>query len=151
VTQKQQARKHESTKSKKGENMIRLEQRLDDALEHLIHTTIGCCISVHRALGPGLLESIYRKAICLELGACGLSFETEKMIPVTYREVLLCRQRLDLVVDQKLVLEIKSVERLAPVHHAQVRSYLRASGMRVGLLINFNVPLLPDGIRRIVC
>jgi GxxExxY protein len=73
------------------------------------------------------------------------------MIPVTYREVLLCRQRLDLVVDQKLVLEIKSVERLAPVHHAQVRSYLRASGMRVGLLINFNVPLLPDGIRRIVC
>lgn len=131
--------------------MIRLEQRLDDALEHLIHMTIGCCIAVHRALGPGLLESIYRKAICLELGACGLSYETEKLLPVTYREVLLCHQRFDLVVDQKLLLEIKSVERLAPVHHAQVRSYLRASGMRVGLLINFNVPLLPDGIRRIVC
>ena len=131
--------------------MIRLEQRLDDALEHLIHLTIGCCITVHRALGPGLLENIYRKALCLEFGACGLSYETEKLIPVTYREVLLCHQRLDLVVEQKVLLEIKSVERLAPIHHAQVRSYLRDSGMRVGLLVNFSVPVLPDGLRRIVC
>ena len=128
--------------------MIRLEHRLDDALEHLIHMTIGCGIAVHRALGPGLLESIYRKATCLELGANGVSYEAEKVIPVTYRGELLCNQRIDLVVDQRLLLEIKSVERLAPVHHAQVRSYLRASGLRAGLLINFNVPVLKDGIKR---
>jgi GxxExxY protein len=73
------------------------------------------------------------------------------LIPVTYRGEILCQQRLDLVVEQKLLLEIKSVERLAPIHHAQVRSYLRASGLRVGLLMNFNVPVLPAGIRRIVC
>jgi GxxExxY protein len=131
--------------------MIRLEQRLDDALEQLIHTTIGCCIAVHRALGPGLLEHIYRKAICLELCACGLIFETEKLIPIQYRGEMLCHQRLDIVVEGKLLLEIKSVERLAPIHHAQVRCYLRVSKMRVGLLVNFNVPVLPDGIRRIVC
>jgi GxxExxY protein len=131
--------------------MIRLEQRLDDELEGIIHATIGRCITVHRALGPGLLESIYRKAICLELSACGMSFETEKSIPVIYRCEIVCHQRLDLVVEGKLLLEIKSVERLAPIHHAQLRSYLRVSGLRVGLLTNFNVPVLPDGIRRIVC
>ena len=131
--------------------MIRLEQRLDDELEHLVHATIGCCIEVHRALGPGLLEDTYRKAICLELCANGLCYETEKLIPVTYRGEFLCHQRLDLVVEQKLLLEIKSVERLAPIHHAQVRSYLRVSGFRVGMLMNFNVPVLPDGMRRIVC
>ena len=130
--------------------MIRLPTRLDDELEHLIHTSIGCCIEVHRALGPGLLESIYRKAICLEFSACGIFYETEKLVPVSYRNELLCYQRLDMVVEEKLLLEIKSVERLAPVHHAQVRSYLRASRLRVGLLLNFNVAVLPDGIRRIV-
>jgi GxxExxY protein len=131
--------------------MIRLEQRLDDELEHLVHTTIGCCIEVHRVLGPGLLEGIYRKAICLEQCANGLVHETEKLIPVIYRGEVLCHQRLDLVVEQKLLLEIKSVERLAPIHHAQVRSYLRVSELRVGMLMNFNVPVPPDGMRRIVC
>lgn len=131
--------------------MIRLEQRLDNELEELIHLTIGHCITVHRTLGPGVLEGIYRRAICLVLSAGGLSFEAEKAIPVSYRGEILCHQRLDLVVEQKLLLEIKSVERLAPIHHAQVRSYLRVSGLRAGLLMNFNVPLLPDGIRRIVC
>ena len=131
--------------------MIRLEQRLDDELECIIHRTIGSCIEVHRNLGPGLLENIYRRAICLEMIATDVAFETEKLIPVTYRSEILCQQRLDLVVEQKLLLEIKSVERLAPIHHAQVRSYLRVSGLRVGLLMNFNVPVLPEGIRRIVC
>jgi GxxExxY protein len=131
--------------------MIRLVDRLDDNLEGLIHQTIGHCIAVHRELGPGLLENVYRRAICLELCAAGLSFATEKSIPVTYRGEILCHQRLDIVVEERLLLEIKSVERLAPIHHAQVRSYLRVSRVRVGLLLNFNVPVLPDGIRRIVC
>jgi GxxExxY protein len=131
--------------------MIRLATQLDEVHEALIHDVIGHCITVHRELGPGLLESIYRRAICLELRAAGLSYETEKTIPVTYRgDEVLCHQRLDLLVDGKLLLEIKSVERLAAVHHAQVRSYLRVAKLRVGLLMNFNVAVLPDGMRRIV-
>jgi GxxExxY protein len=131
--------------------MMRLPTRLDDDLEALIQRVIGRCIEVHRVLGPGLLESIYHRAICLELAAAGMSYESEKTIPVYYRDQLLCHQRLDLVVDGRLLLEIKSVERLAAVHHAQVRSYLRVAKLRAGLLMNFNVPLLPEGLRRIVC
>lgn len=129
--------------------MIRLPSRLDDQYEALIHATIGHCIAVHRQLGPGLLESIYRRAICLELKAAGVSYETEKAVPVLYRGETLCHQRLDLIVECKLLLEIKAVERLAPVHHAPVRSYLRVSELRVGLLLNFNVATLPEGLRRI--
>ena len=130
--------------------MLRIPTRLSDELEALIQRTIGCCIAVHRALGPGLLESIYARAVCLGLDAQSMPFEAEKQFAVFYRGQLLCHQRLDLVVAGQLVVEIKAVERLNPVHHAQLLSYLRVSNLRVGLLMNFNVPVLQDGLRRIV-
>ena len=95
-------------------------------------------------------EGVYAAATRLELNERGIPFETEKSYPVRYRGKLLCHQRLDLFVGQRLVIEIKSVERLHPVHVAQVVSYLRLTGARVGLLVNFNVPMLKQGIRRIV-
>lgn len=130
--------------------MLRVSTRLSDELEDLIHRVIGCCIDVHRTLGPGLLESIYSRAVCIELGAQRIDFEREKLIPVSYRDQLLCSQRVDIVVETQLVLEIKSVERLHPVHHAQVLTYLRVSKLPVGLLMNFNVAVLREGLDRIV-
>ncbi len=123
---------------------------LPDALEELISRTIGCCLTVHRALGPGLSEGAYNHAICLELEAGGLSFEVEKTVSIKYRDVVVAHQRIDIVVDGRLILEIKSVERLHPVHVAQAVSYLRALGLRAALLVNFNVSLLKEGIRRVV-
>ena len=130
--------------------MLRIPTNLSDDLETLIHRTIGCCVSIHRALGPGLLESIYARAVAIELSAQGIAFEMEKSFTVVYRDQPLCHQRLDFVVAGQLVLEIKSVEHLDPVHRAQVLSYLRVSRLRAGLLINFNVPVLQDGVKRIV-
>lgn len=130
--------------------MLRIPSPLPDEIEELVHKTIGCCIRVHRELGPGLLESTCSRAVSIELHAAGIPFEAEKHIPVTYRGRLICHHRLDLVVANKVVVEIKSVERLAPVHHAQLLNYLRVSGFRVGLLVNFNVPVLQEGIRRVV-
>jgi GxxExxY protein len=130
--------------------MLRIQSPLSDELENLIQRIIGCCIAVHRGLGPGLLESIYSKAVRLELRAAGIKFEYEKQIPVRYRGELLCHQRLDLVVEDQVVVEIKCVEHLNPVHHAQLLSYLHASGLRVGFLMNFNVAILQDGLKRIV-
>jgi GxxExxY protein len=98
--------------------MLRVPSRLPNEVEELVTCVIGCCITVHRILGPGLLESIYSRAICLELAAAKISFERELEIPVSYRGELLCVQRLDIVADGQVVLEVKSVERLVPVHHA---------------------------------
>jgi GxxExxY protein len=130
--------------------MLRVSTRLSDELEDLIHRVIGCCIDVHRALGPGLLESIYSRAVWIELGAQGIAFEREKLLPVTYRDQLICNQRIDIVVEKQLVLEIKSVERIHPVHRAQVLTYLRVSKLPVALLMNFNVAVLREGLDRIV-
>jgi GxxExxY protein len=109
---------------------------------------IGRCITVHRTLGPGPLETIYSRAIALELGVAGISFEREQRYPVTYRGELLCEQHLDFVVGGAIVLEIKSIEAIAPIHHLQLLSYLRVSRLRVGLLMNFNVAVLKDGLVR---
>src|SRR2546426_2237214 len=144
---------HETTKTRKHEGrffMLKIQTHLSDELEDLIHRTIGCCIEVHRALGPGLFKRVYTRAVCLELSAKGISFETEKRYPVFYRDELICQQRVDFVVDGQLVLEIKSVDQLASVHRGQVLSYLRLSKLPVGLLINFNVAALPDGLKRVV-
>jgi len=130
--------------------MLRIQSPLTEDVELIVERTIGCCIAVHRELGPGLLESIYVRAVCLELEASGISFEQQKPIPVNYRGKLLCHQRLDIVVAQQIILEIKCVERLHPVHHAQLLSYLKISGFRGGLLLNFNSAVLRDGLRRIV-
>jgi len=131
-------------------NALRLHSQLPDDLEHLVRNVIGCCLAVHRELGPGLLEGIYPRAVALELGIRGIKFVAEKSVPVFYRGTLLCHQRIDLFVDERLVLEIKAVERLHPIHVAQVISYLRVTRARIGLLINFNVPILKQGIRRVI-
>ena len=130
--------------------MLKIPSLLPEQLEDLICRTIGCGIAVHRALGPGLLENIYSRAICLELQEANIPFETEKPIPVWYRGQLLCHQRLDLIVAGQIVIEIKAVDRFNPVHHAQLLSYLRVSNLRVGLLMNFNAAILQDGLKRIV-
>jgi GxxExxY protein len=128
--------------------MLHVPTPLPDDLERLIHDTIGCCITVHRTLGPGLLEMIYSRAISLELKAAGIAFEREKTFPVMYRGELLCEQRLDFVVGGAIVLEIKSVEHLASLHESQLLNYMRVAQLRVGLLMNFNVVVLRDGLRR---
>jgi GxxExxY protein len=130
--------------------MLRVNSPLESDHEDLIRKIIGCCIEVHKALGPGLLEEIYRRAVAIELVEAGLPAEMERRVPVLYRGRFLTEQRLDLIVDERVLIEVKAVERLAPVHLAQVMSYLRLTGLRVGLLMNFNTAVLPDGLRRII-
>jgi len=114
-------------------------------------TVIGAAIEVHRVLGPGLLESAYEECLCHELSLRGIAFERQLALPVNYKGVKLdCGYRLDIVLPGKLVIEVKAVEALAPIHDAQLLTYLKLSGIRTGLLLNFNVPLLRDGIRRLV-
>ena len=131
--------------------MIHVASPPDEATEKLITVIIGCAIAVHKELGPGLLESIHRRALCIELAASGLSFEVERQVPVMYRGTLLCYQRFDLVVQGKVLVEVKAVDRLVPIHFAQVLCYLRvAKTIPVALLMNFNTAVLPDGLKRIV-
>jgi GxxExxY protein len=130
--------------------MLKVPTTLTNDMEEIVYKTIGCGIAVHRALGPGLLEQIYVRAISIELEAQGVPYVSERQYPVHYRGRLISQQRLDLVVADHVALEVKSVEQLAPVHHAQLLSYLHISGLRVGLLMNFNVPILQDGLKRIV-
>jgi GxxExxY protein len=112
---------------------------------------IGACIEVHRHLGPGLLESAYEECLCHELSLRGLAFERQVPLPVQYKSVRLdCGYRLDLVVQGRLVLELKTVETLQPIHQAQLVTYLKLSGMTFGLLVNFHVPVLKSGLKRVV-
>jgi GxxExxY protein len=129
---------------------LRIATPLPAELEELVRRTIGCCVQVHRSLGLGLLEHIYAKAMALELAAGGLTFDSEKAFPVYYRDQLLCHQRVDLVVERKVLLEIRATDGFDPVHRAQILSYLRVSGIRVGLLVNFNVPVIPAGLKRFI-
>jgi GxxExxY protein len=125
-----------------------LSPRTDEGAD-LTGKVIGAAIAVHRALGPGLLESAYRACLAWELEHAGLRVAQEVPLPVTYRGHLIdCGYRLDLVVEDALIVELKAVDRLAPIHDAQLLTYLRLSGARLGLLFNFNVPVLKDGIRR---
>jgi GxxExxY protein len=122
-----------------------------DELNRITERIIGAAIEVHRALGPGLLESAYEACLAYELATQGLGVERQKPLPIVYRDVTLdCGYRIDLLVDGAVIVEIKAVDRLAPIHDAQVLSYLRLSGLNVGLLINFNLKLLKKGIRRLV-
>jgi GxxExxY protein len=117
--------------------------------EELTGKIIGAAIEVHRGLGPGLLESAYQACLAREFSLRGLTFEKEKPLPVEYKGTRLdCGYRLDFVVDGKVVVELKVVEAIHPLHEAQLLTYLRLTGCRVGLLINFNVPVLKDGIVR---
>ncbi|MDP2767501.1 MAG: GxxExxY protein [Candidatus Methanoperedens sp.] len=117
----------------------------------LTEQIIGAAIEVHRYLGPGLLESTYQECLCHELNMRGLKFECQKPIPLEYKGIKLdCGYRLDILVEGKIVLELKTVEAIMPVHEAQLLTYLRLTNVKVGLIINFNVPVLKDGIRRMV-
>ena len=117
----------------------------------LTQTIIGGAIEVHRLLGPGLLESAYEECFCHELHLRKLNFERQRPIPVVYKAVKLeSGHRLDLLVEAKVIVELKSVDALGPLHEAIILTYMRLSGHHLGLLINFNVPMLKDGIRRYI-
>ena len=112
---------------------------------------IGAAIEVHRALGPGLLESAYEACLTYELRLRGLKVESQKPLPLIYKNVMLeCGYRLDIVVENQVIIEIKTVNSIAPIHEAQLFSYLKLSNCKIGLLINFNVIVLKDGIRRMM-
>jgi GxxExxY protein len=121
-----------------------------DALKRLTETIIGCGIEVHRQLGPGLLEQTYEAALCIELQNAGMKFVRQPIFPVVYKGQTIGDYRLDLIVDDSVVVEIKSVERFDPIFESQVLTYLRVTGKKVGLLMNFNSRLLRDGIKRYV-
>ncbi|HUV50271.1 MAG TPA: GxxExxY protein [Anaerolineae bacterium] len=120
-------------------------------INDITETIIGSAMSVHRELGPGLLESAYEACLAYDIAKSGLSVERQKELPVKYRNVKLdCGYRIDLLVENKVIVEIKAIDKLAPIHTAQLLSYLKLSGCKVGLLINFNVKILKDGIRRLI-
>lgn len=122
-----------------------------ESLNYLTEKIIGAAIRVHKELGPGLLESAYEACLVHELTEIGLGLERQKALPVVYKRIRLdCGYRLDLVVEKKVVVELKSVGKIEPVHMAQMLSYLKLSGCKVGLLINFNVKILKYGIKRFV-
>lgn len=123
----------------------------EENLNKITETIIGVAINIHRSLGPGLLESAYEACMVYDLTQTGLKVEQQKPLPIVYRGVKLeCGYRLDLMIENKVIVEIKSVETLLPIHKAQLISYLKLTDCKVGLLINFNVEILKDGIQRIV-
>ncbi len=123
----------------------------DEQRDPLSNRVIGLAIEVHRGLGPGLLESAYEECLCYEFKTNDVPFRRQVPLPVIYKSVKLdCGYRIDIVVDETLVVELKTVERLLPLHDAQLLTYLKLSGIRKGLLLNFNTPVLKDGIRRLV-
>jgi GxxExxY protein len=118
-------------------------------VNEITHAVIGAAIEVHRSLGPGLLESAYHECLCKELILRGIPFERERPLPLEYKGTRLeCGYRVDLLVAGSVVVEIKSIEAIAPIHEAQLLTYLRLGGWQVGLLINFNVVVLKNGICR---
>jgi GxxExxY protein len=122
-----------------------------ESLDEITRRIIGAAIEVHRHLGPGLLESAYESCLVFELKRLGLKLEEQKPLPVIYKDVKLdCGYRLDLVVEDEIIIEIKAVEKLLPIHEAQLLSYLRLANKKVGLLMNFHVVVLKNGLKRIV-
>jgi len=119
--------------------------------DELSHRVIGCALEVHRALGPGLLESTYEQCLAHELDLNGLRFQTQQPLPVEYKGVRLdCGYRVDLFIEDTLIVELKSVEQILGIHEAQLLTYMKLADINVGLLINFNVPKLKDGLKRFV-
>ena len=119
-------------------------------INNLTGVIINAAIEVHKTLGPGLLESIYEECLCYELGLRKVPFERQKELPIDYKGIKFnCNYRIDLLVDNQLILEIKACETLLPIHEAQLLTYLKLTGLKVALLINFNVRVLKAGIKRI--
>ena len=129
---------------------MRAASPLSPQAERAMHATIGCAIAVHRALGPGFLESIHRKAMCIELERRRVAYECERSVDVVYRDIPIAGQRIDLIFERLIVVELKAVASFEEIHRAQLISYLRTVGVRGGLLINFRVRVIKDGLRRIV-
>ena len=119
-------------------------------INDLSGAVIGAAIEVHTILGPGLLESVYEECLCRELELREIPYERQKELPIEYKGVKLdCGYRLDVLADESLILELKSIENLEPIHEAQLITYLRLTGIKIGLLINFNVPVLKEGLKRL--
>jgi len=117
----------------------------------LTEKVIGCAIEVHRILGPGLLESAYQRCMLFELRKQGLAVETEVPMPVNYKgEIMDCGYRVDMLVEKSLILELKAVDAILPIHQAQLLTYMKLSGIHLGLLINFHQPRLVDGLKRFI-
>ena len=117
----------------------------------LTEKIIGAAIEVHRVLGPGLLESAYEECLCHELRLRGVAFTRQQPLPVVYKGIHLdCGYRMDVVVESQVVVELKTVDRILPIHEAQILTYLRLAGIHTGLILNFNVPALHQGIKRMV-
>lgn len=130
---------------KKSQEGGKFQEDFGDGSEKII----AACIEVHRHLGPGLLESAYQQCLCREFSLNGISFDRERKLPVEYKGVLLdCSYRLDFVVDERIIVEVKTVDRLLPIHQAQAITYLRLSDLNTLLLVNFNVPAIKWGLRR---
>ena len=134
--------------SRKGTAAVAVKE--SEALKRLTERIIGCAIEVHRQLGPSLLEGTYEAALCVELQIAGLNFVRQPVFPVNYKGQVIGEYRLDLIVEDTVIVEIKSVERFDPIFEAQVLTYLRVTGKEIGLLMNFNSRLLRDGIKRYV-
>ena len=121
---------------------------IEDELSNIV---IGCAIKVHKALGPGLLESVYKECLYYEIIKADIGVEKEKSLPIVYKEIKFeCGYRIDLLIENKLVVELKSVEELHDIHLAQILTYLKLSKCKLGLLLNFNVVRLKDGIKRVI-
>lgn len=129
----------------------RRRERRGMKINQITEMVIGSAIEVHRVLGPGLLESAYEECLCRELALRQVLFERQRQLPIEYKGIRLdCGYRLDLLVAETVVVEVKAVETLLPIHEAQLLTYMRLGGWKVGLLLNFNVPVLKRGIRRLV-
>ena len=115
----------------------------------LTRQVIGFAIEVHRQLGPGLLESAYEECLCFEFDQAGVAYVRQQKLPLRYKGIELdCRYQIDLVIENSLIVEVKAVNQISPIHEAQLHTYLRLSGLRLGLLLNFNCAMLKDGIKR---
>ena len=122
----------------------------DRTLDQLAHDVIGAAIDVHREIGPGFLEAVYENALCYELGLRHINCVAQAPVSVTYKGHPVGEGRIDILVENRLIVELKAVEAFEAIHQAQVISYLKATKLSLGLLINFNMPILKDGIRRVV-
>jgi GxxExxY protein len=119
--------------------------------DELSNKVIGCALEVHKRLGPGLLESAYERCLSFELLSANIRHSIQKELPIDYKTIKLdCGYRIDMLIENDIIMELKSVDRIMPIHEAQILTYMKLSGIKIGLLINFNVCLLKDGIKRFV-
>ena len=139
---------HEGTKNTKEEE--RRMRRFSDEVERLAYAVIGAGIEVHRVLGAGFVERVYHQALATEFGLRGIPYKSKYLVAVNYKGYPVGEGELDFLVGDSIIVELKAVEKLSPIHEAQVISYLKMTNCPLGLLINFNVPILKEGIKRII-